>query len=324
MYVLIETKVTVKILVTGGAGFIGSHLSESLLDRGHQVVCLDNLSTATIDNIQHLTSDDNFRFIKADIKHGLPNVDCDLIFHLAARPSPVEYMRHPVETLRTSMLGGLNVLDFAHRKGCSVVFASSSEIYGAPHEDAFPTPEDYWGFVNPIGVRSCYDEGKRCTEALCAAYHRRYRTKCATLRIFNIFGPKMRVDDERVIPTFICQALRGEPMTVHGTGNQTRSFCYVSDLIEAMVKLLDVDFDFPVLNLGNPNEVRIIEVANMIKRLANSRSQIVLLAPREDEPQRRLPDVSKAKRALEWEPRVGLEEGLKKTIEWFKVKLGLH
>lgn len=312
-----------KILVTGGAGFIGSHLVEDLLARDHSVVCLDNLSTSLIENIRHLQSNGNFRFVRGDVKDGLPNVKCDVVYHLAARPSPVDYLENPVETLRTSLLGGLRVMEFAKREKCPVVFTSSSEIYGNPSPDAFPTPESYWGFVNPIGVRSCYDEGKRCTEALCAAYHRRYGVKSAIVRIFNCYGDRMRLDDGRVMPTFISQALRGEPITVHGDGSQTRSFCYVSDLVEGMVKILDVDFDFLVLNLGNPKEVKIIEVAKLVKRLTNSSSPIEFKPQREDEPQRRLPDISESERLLSWSPKTSIEEGLKKTIEWFKVKLGV-
>ncbi|MFQ6085483.1 MAG: UDP-glucuronic acid decarboxylase family protein [Candidatus Bathyarchaeia archaeon] len=310
-----------RILITGGAGFIGSHLCKRLLDDGHSAVCFDNLSTSSKENVDPFLSDSNFTFIEGDVKEGLPDVKCDVIYHLAARPSPIDYMSQPVETLKTSLLGGLNVLEFAYERGCKVIFGSSSEVYGSPPDHAFPTPEGFWGMVNPIGVRSCYDEGKRSTEALCAAYNRKYGLKCVVVRIFNCFGPKMRRGDGRVIPTFISQALVGEPITVHGDGNQTRSFCYVSDLISGMVKLLNIDLNFLVLNLGNPEETRIIEIARTIKRLTKSSSPIVFIPQREDEPPRRLPDVSKAKRLLGWKPEVNLEEGLRKTIDWFKTAI---
>ena len=304
------------ILVTGGAGFIGSHLCESLLNKNHAVICVDNLGSGDAKNIQHLLQNKNFQFIKHDIIQPL-QIDgkIDQIFHFASRASPVDYQQYPVETALSNALGTNNLIKLAQQKNAILLFASTSETYGDPLEH--PQKETYWGNVNPVGVRSCYDESKRFAEALLMAYFREYKAKVKIIRIFNTYGPRMRKDDGRVIPNFISQALANKPITLYGDGRQTRSFCYVDDLVAGIIKMMDSKEIGPI-NLGNPKEFTMVELAEMIKRLTNSTSEIVFKQLPEDDPTRRCPDISLAKKALDWEPTIELKDGLKKTIEWFR------
>ncbi len=308
-------------LVTGGAGFIGSHLCEKLLVEGHNVICLDNLSTGNESNIKHLLSDVRFDYLKQDIIEPLEiRGKIDNVFHLASPASPVDYQRLPIETLLTGSSGTHNALDFAREKGAALLLASTSEVYGDP--GIHPQREDYWGNVNPIGTRGCYDEAKRFAEALTMAYHRKHNLDVRIIRIFNTYGPRMRGDDGRAIPNFITQAMADEPITVYGDGYQTRSFCYVSDMVDGIYEaIISNEMRGEVVNLGNSGEVTVIELAERIKRITNSCSQIVFKQLPEDDPKQRCPDTSKAKEILGWEPTVDLEEGLVKTIIWFKENL---
>lgn len=308
-----------RILVTGGAGFIGSWLSEALVYLNAHIICLDNFSTGKIDNIKHLIWRKNFKLVKADVSKAKINEKIDVIIHGASIPSPDDYVRRPVEAMLPNSLGTLNVLEAARRYDSVVLYLSTSEVYG--DAEIVPTPETYWGKVNPIGPRSPYDESKRFSEALCMAYESQYGLDVRIARIFNTYGP--RIDPEakyaRVIPRFIMQALSNEPITVHGDGKQTRSFLYISDAIVALLKMVEVKkARGEVINIGNPEEISIIELARIIKKLTNSSSPIVHIPPRPDDPRRRCPDISKAKRLLQWWPKVSLEEGLKYTITWFK------
>jgi dTDP-glucose 4,6-dehydratase len=309
-----------RLLITGGAGFIGSHLCDRFLAEGHQVIAMDNLSTSTIDNIAHLAGRDGFSFIKHDVTNYIyVEGRLDAILHLASLPSPVDYLEKPIPTLKVGALGTHKALGLALAKKATFLLASTSEVYGDPQEH--PQHEDYWGHVNPVGPRGVYDESKRFAEALTMAYHRYHGVDTRIARIFNTFGPRMRSDDGRVVSNFVTQTLRGEPLTVYDDGSRTRSFCYVSDMVEGLYRLLLSDEVYPV-NLGNPNEMTILEFAHQVLELSSSSSEIVFIAPTDertkDDPQVRRPDISKAKKVLNWEPQVGLEEGLRETIEWFR------
>jgi len=305
-----------RILVTGGAGFIGSHLCKRLLEEGAEVLCLDNFSTGSRRNIRPLLSHPNFELITHDITVSI-SLEVDRIYHLASPASPVRYQHQPVMTVRTNVQGSLTALDLARATGATILQASTSEIYGDP--EVHPQTEDYWGRVNPIGPRSCYDEGKRCAETLFFDYRRQYGIPIKVARIFNTYGPHMAADDGRVVSNFIVQALAGDDITLYGDGSQTRSFCFVADIVEGLVKLMATPESFtgPV-NLGNPHEVTMRELAASIIRLTNSRSRLTLLPLPQDDPKRRCPDIGLAKRELGWEPRTPFEEGLAATIAHFK------
>ncbi len=311
-----------RAIVTGGAGFLGSHLCDRLLDEGCEVVAVDNLVTGSTENIAHLADNSSFTFINHDVTEGLPiDGTVDYVFHLASPASPVDFPTIPVEIMMVNSVGTRNGLELAKVKGARFFIASTSEVYGDPL--IHPQPETYWGNVNPIGVRGVYDEGKRFGEALTMAYSRYHGVAVRIVRIFNTYGERMRLDDGRVVPNFIGQALRGDPITVYGTGQQTRSFCYRSDLIEGFWKLVNSDQTGPI-NIGNPYERTMLEFAQEIKRLTGSASEIVFEPlPQADDPKQRKPDITKAKTLLGWEPQVTLEEGLSKTIEHFKTRLGL-
>lgn len=308
-----------KILVTGGAGFLGSHLCERLLQEGHDVLCVDNYFTGTKGNIAHLISNPNFEAMRHDVTFPL-YVEVDEIYNLACPASPVHYQFDPVQTTKTSVHGAINMLGLAKRIKAKIFHASTSEVYGDPK--VHPQLESYWGNANPIGVRSCYDEGKRCAETLFFDYYRQHKLRIKVARIFNTYGPRMHPNDGRVISNFIIQSLRNEPITIYGDGRQTRSFCYVDDQIEAFTRLMDSadDFTGPV-NLGNPTEISILELANTIIKLTGSSSKLVHKPLPSDDPRQRCPDISLAKEKLGWQPKVPLEEGLKKTIDYFKLLL---
>ncbi len=305
-----------RILLTGGAGFIGSHLAERLLDSGHQVICMDNLITGRMENIAHLAENPDFEFIKHDVtEYIIVEGKVDYVLHFASPASPVDYLNYPIETLKVGSLGTHNSLGVAKAHGAKFLLASTSEVYGDPLVN--PQPETYWGNVNPIGPRGVYDEAKRFAEAITLAYHRSHGIDTKIVRIFNTYGERMRHHDGRVVPNFIDQALKNEPMTVYGDGSQTRSFCYVSDLVDGLLKLLDSDLNEPV-NLGNPNEVSILDFARKIKEITGCGGEIVFKDLPTDDPKVRRPDISKAKEKLGWEPVVGLNRGLERTIKWFK------
>ncbi len=313
-----------RILITGGAGFIGSHLCDYLLERGHEVIAMDNLSTGSTANIAHLAGHEGFSFIKHNvIDYIYVEGPVDAVLHLASLPSPVDYLNFPIQTLKVGALGTHKALGLAKAKGARLLLASTSEVYGDPLEH--PQTEDYWGNVNPVGPRGVYDESKRFAEALAMAYHRYHGVETRIARIFNTYGPRMRLDDGRVVPNFIRQALCGEPLTVYDEGTRTRSFCYVSDLVEGMVRLLMSGEVYPV-NLGNPVEMTILEFARKVLEVTGSKSEIVFVQPRDertkDDPMVRQPDIGKAKRTLGWEPGVPLEEGLAKTVAYFATRLG--
>ncbi|NLL62103.1 MAG: SDR family oxidoreductase [Candidatus Atribacteria bacterium] len=306
---------TKRILVTGGAGFIGSHLSERLLNKGNEVLCVDNFFTGDKRNIAHLLDNPYLEVIRHDITFPL-YVEVDEIYNLACPASPVNYQKDPIQTTKTNVAGSINMLGLAKRLKIKILQASTSEVYGDP--DVHPQPEDYRGNVNPIGPRACYDEGKRCAETLFFDYHRQLNLNIKVVRIFNTYGPHMKPDDGRVVSNFIIQALSNRDITIYGDGSQTRSFCYVDDMVDGIIKMMDSPDNFvgPV-NLGNPNEFSILELAQIIIRLTNSNSKIVYKPLPEDDPIKRRPDISLAKRELQWEPTIQLEEGLKKTINWF-------
>ena len=305
-----------RIMVTGGAGFLGSHLIDRLLQDGHEVLCVDNLFTGTKQNIQHLHGHPNFEFLRHDITFPI-YVEVDEIYNLACPASPIHYQYDPVQTTKTSVHGAINVLGLAKRLKCRTFQASTSEVYGDPA--VHPQNEDYWGHVNPIGPRSCYDEGKRCAETLFFDYHRQHGLEIKVARIFNTYGPRMHPADGRVVSNFIMQALRGEPITVYGEGSQTRSFCFVEDLIEGFVALMDSDASITgPINLGNPNEFTIRQLAELVIELAGSNSPIVSRPLPADDPRQRQPDISRARSLLDWKPKIELEEGLKATIEYFR------
>jgi UDP-glucuronate decarboxylase len=304
-----------RILVTGGAGFLGSHLCERLLDLGHEVVCIDNFFTAQRRNVEHLLDDNRFELVRHDVTEPLV-IEVDEIYHLACPASPVHYQRNPVRTIRTAVQGTLHMLDMAREVRARILIASTSEVYGDPQEH--PQAEPYWGHVNPIGPRACYDEGKRCAEALTASYSRQYGVVARIARIFNTYGPRMHEDDGRVVSNFVLQALRHEPITIYGDGAQTRSFCYCSDLIEGFIRLMSLTEDPGPVNLGNPRESTVRELAEIVLRLTDSRSRLIEEPLPVDDPVRRCPDITKAKRLLDWEPKVALEDGLMKTIEYMR------
>ncbi len=302
-------------MVTGGAGFLGSHLVERLLERGNEVVCLDNLFTGSKRNVEHLHSNPRFEFLRHDVTFPL-YVEVDEIYNLACPASPIHYQHDPVQTTKTSVHGAINMLGLAKRLGCRIFQASTSEVYGDP--SVHPQTEGYWGNVNPIGPRSCYDEGKRCAETLFFDYHRQHQLDIKVARIFNTYGPRMHPHDGRVVSNFIVQALAGDPITIYGEGQQTRSFCYVDDLIEGFLRLMDTEpgFTGPV-NLGNPNEFTIRELAERVVELTGSRSQLVFKPLPVDDPMQRQPDITLARDKLGWQPCVQLDEGLAKTIAYF-------
>lgn len=303
-------------LITGGAGFIGSHLCEFLLEKGFRVIAMDNLITGDLKNISHLKNSKNFMFINHDVsEHVDIDEKIDYVLHFASPASPVDYQKAPIQTLKAGSLGTHNTLGVALANNAKYVLASTSEVYGDPLVN--PQPESYWGNVNPIGIRGPYDEAKRFSEALAMAYHRVHKIDAKIARIFNTYGPKMRKDDGRAIPNFITQALKNKPITVYGNGNQTRSFCYISDMIEGIYLLMTSKLNEPV-NLGNPDEHQISDIAKIIKAMAKSKSTIVFKKLPEDDPHKRCPDISKAKKYLKWQPKVNLKEGLKGTIEWLR------
>ena len=308
-----------RVVITGAAGFIGSHLSEALLDRGHTVTGIDNLLTGDRKNIEHLQQRD-FRLIQQDVARYI-DVDgpVDWVLHWASPASPADYLAYPIQTLKAGALGTHNALGLARAKGATFVLASTSEVYGDPAEH--PQPETYWGHVNPIGPRGVYDEAKRFAEAMTTAYHRHHGLQTRIVRIFNTYGPRMRLDDGRAVPNFIAQALRGEDLTIYGDGEQTRSFCYISDLIDGIIRLMRADTAEPV-NIGNPNEMSIVQVARRIIEATGSRSRIVHEPLPADDPKVRRPDIARARRLLGWEPRVSLETGLRATIDDVRRRLG--
>jgi dTDP-glucose 4,6-dehydratase len=306
-----------RVLVTGGAGFIGSHLCESLLARGCEVVCMDNLLTGTTDNIAHIR-DSRFLFIKHDVTNYIVLEGAlDYVLHFASPASPIDYLELPIQTLKVGALGTHKALGLAKARGARFLLASTSEVYGDPL--VHPQREDYWGHVNPVGPRGVYDEAKRFAEAMTMAYHRVHGLDTRIVRIFNTFGPRMRLSDGRAIPTFIRQALDGEALTVYGDGSQTRSFCYVSDLVDGIWKLMQAPVNDPV-NLGNPREMTLLELAKQILRISGSRSQVVFGPLPTDDPKVRQPDIGRARRLLSWEPRVDLEEGLRRTVDWYRAR----
>ncbi len=305
-----------RVMVTGGAGFLGSHLIDRLLDAGHEVLCVDNLFTGTRENLSHLHGNPQFEFMRHDITFPL-FVEVDEIYNLACPASPIHYQHDPVQTTKTSVHGAINMLGLAKRLRCKILQASTSEVYGDPA--VHPQTEDYWGHVNPIGPRSCYDEGKRCAETLFFDYHRQHGLEIKVARIFNTYGPRMHPADGRVVSNFIMQALAGEPITIYGDGSQTRSFCYVDDLIAGLISLMETGQDVTgPTNIGNPVEFTVRQLAEKVIELTESSSKIIQEPLPQDDPQQRQPDISKAKRELEWQPSVPLEDGLVKTIEYFR------
>ncbi len=306
----------IRALVTGGAGFLGSHLCDRLIRDGYDVICVDNLFTGSKDNIRHLIGNPYFEFIRHDVIQPI-YVECDQIYNLACPASPLWYQRDPIYTTKTSIYGAFNTLGLAKRTGARILQSSTSEVYGDP--ECNPQPEEYRGCVNTIGIRSCYDEGKRVAETLFFDYHRKHGVDIKVMRIFNTYGPRMDIGDGRVVSNFIVQALRGEDITIYGDGSQTRSFCYVDDLIEGMVRLMNSrdGFTGPV-NIGNPGEFTIKQLAEIVIELTGSKSQIVYRELPQDDPTQRRPDITLAKRELNWEPAIQLKEGLKSTIEYFK------
>jgi dTDP-glucose 4,6-dehydratase len=309
----------VRTLITGGGGFIGSHLCERFLAEGHHVLAVDNFITGQPANVEHLKSNPRFQFLRHDVSQPL-TVDgpVDNVLHFASPASPVDYLNYPIQTLKVGSLGTHNTLGLAKAKGARYLMASTSEVYGDP--EVHPQREDYWGHVNCVGPRGCYDEAKRFSEAIVMAYHRAHGVNTHVVRIFNTYGERMRLDDGRVLPNFMGQALRGEPLTVYGDGSQTRSFCYVSDLVEGIYRLLPLDFHEPV-NLGNPDEVTIIEFAREVLALSGSKSTIVFKPLPQDDPRVRKPDISRARQLLGWEPKVDRHTGLEKTMQYFQSRV---
>jgi UDP-glucuronate decarboxylase len=308
-----------RILVTGGSGFLGSHLSERLVNSGHDVICLDNFYTGNRRNVEHLLDYANFELLRHDVTFPF-YAEVDRIYNLACPASPVHYQANPVQTTKTSVHGAINMLGLAKRTGARILQASTSEVYGDP--EVHPQTEEYWGRVNPIGIRACYDEGKRCAETLFFDYHRQYDLEIRVARIFNTYGPRMQLNDGRVVSNFIVQALNGEDITIYGDGNQTRSFCFVDDLIDGLMLFMELEENFSgPINMGNPIEFTILELAENVIRLTESKSKIVFKALPQDDPKQRRPAIELAESKLGWKPKVQLEEGLKKSIEYFS-KLG--
>ncbi len=310
-----------RILVTGGAGFLGSHLCDYLVKKGHDVLCVDNFFTGTRENISHLLDRKNFEFVRHDVTFPL-YVEIDEIYNFACPASPVHYQFDPVQTTKTSVHGAINMLGLAKRTKARILQASTSEVYGDP--EVHPQPESYWGRVNPIGIRSCYDEGKRCAETLFFDYHRQHSIEIKVARIFNTFGPRMHPNDGRVVSNFIVQAIRGKPITIYGDGSQTRSFCYVDDLISGIVKLMEspAELTGPV-NLGNPEELTMLQLASLVIQITNSKSELIFLPLPSDDPKQRRPDITIAKSELSWDPIFSVTEGIKNTAEYFKILLDL-
>ena len=305
-----------RILVTGGAGFLGSHLIDRLIDQGHEVICADNLFTGSKRNIEHLHNHPRFEFVRHDVCNPL-KLEVDEIYNLACPASPVHYQYNPVLTTKTSVMGAMNMLGLAKRLRCPIFQASTSEVYGDP--EVHPQRESYWGHVNPIGTRSCYDEGKRCAETLFFDYHRQHGVQIKVARIFNTYGPRMHPKDGRVVSNFITQALNGEDITVYGDGSQTRSFCYRDDLVEGFLRLMDSPAELTgPINLGNPGEFTMLELAEQVLKLTGSHSKIIHMPLPQDDPRQRQPDIGLARSKLGWEPKVPLAEGLKRTIEYFR------
>lgn len=305
-----------KVLLTGGAGFLGSHISNKLIENNHHVIVLDDLSTGSLSNIKHLQSNPNFTFVEHDVRKPY-DIDVNAILNFACPASPIAYQQDPVRTIETNFLGMINLLHLAKETGAMVIQASTSEIYGDPKES--PQQEEYWGNVNPIGIRSCYDEGKRAAETLCFDYKRQYGLDIRVLRIFNTYGPNMSQSDGRVVSNFIVQALKDEPITIYGNGDQSRSFCYVSDLVDGIYKLLTLEKPARTpINLGNPNEFTVLELAKLIIKVTGSNSEIIYKSLPQDDPMQRRPDISKAKELLKWEPKIQLEEGIERTANFFK------
>ena len=305
-----------KILVTGGAGFLGSHLCERLLNEGNEVICLDNYFTGNKRNIVHLMSNPYFEVIRHDITSPF-YIEVDEIYNLACPASPIHYQYNPIKTVKTSVMGAINMLGLAKRIHARILQASTSEVYGDPF--VHPQPEEYWGNVNPIGLRSCYDEGKRCAETLFFDYHRQNKVRIKVVRIFNTYGPRMHPHDGRVVSNFIMQALKGEDITIYGDGSQTRSFCYCDDLIDGLVRMMDTDDSvIGPINIGNPKEFTIRQLAELVVELTGSKSKLVFLPAPDDDPQQRQPVIEQAKEVLHWEPTIELREGILKTIEYFK------
>lgn len=314
-FTLYEVEMKKSILVTGGAGFLGSHLCERLLEEGHQVIALDNFFTGNIQNILHLKNNPYFEIIRHDITFPL-FIEIDEIYNLACPASPIHYQYDPVQTTKTSVHGAINMLGLAKRTGAKIMQASTSEVYGDPVEH--PQTESYWGNVNPIGIRSCYDEGKRCAETLFFDYHRQHHVKIKVARIFNTYGPRMHPHDGRVVSNFIVQALKNEDITIYGHGKQTRSFCYVDDLIEAFISIMNTSDDVTgPMNLGNPTEYSMMELAELVIEITKSKSSIVHRELPEDDPKQRNPDITTARKVINWEPKVALKDGIVKTIEYF-------
>ena len=304
-----------RIIITGGAGFLGSHLCERLLNEGNHIICVDNFFTGSYENIKHLKNNKNFEIIRHDITVPL-HIECDEIYNFACPASPIHYQRNPVHTFKTSILGILNMLNLARECNARLLQASTSEVYGDPLEH--PQKETYWGHVNPDGIRSCYDEGKRGVETLMMDYNRQYKTDIKIIRIFNTYGPRMNENDGRVVSNFIIQALKNIPITVYGDGSQTRSFCYCDDLIDGTVKMMNSENFIGPVNLGNPIEMPVIDFAKIIIKATNSKSEIIFKELPKDDPVKRQPDISLAKEKLNWHPKYKLEDGLKKTIEYFE------
>ncbi len=309
-----------RILVTGGAGFLGSHLCDRLLNEGHDVICLDNFFTGRKNNIRHLIGNPNFELMRHDIVDPF-KVEVDQIYNLACPASPVHYQHNPIKTTKVSVMGAINSLGLAKRIDARILQASTSEVYGDP--DVHPQPESYWGNVNPIGERSCYDEGKRCAETLFFDYYKQNGVQIRVMRIFNTYGPRMHPDDGRVVSNFICQALQGKGITIYGDGLQTRSFCYCDDLLEGMVRLMNQDKTVGPVNIGNPGEFTIKELAEKVISMTGSKSTLTFLPLPSDDPKQRRPDITLAKEVLGWEPQIDLEEGLSRTIPYFKELLGV-
>lgn len=304
-----------RVLVTGGAGFVGSHLCERLLEKGDEVLCVDNFYTGTKDNIIHLLSNPRFEFLRHDVTFPL-YVEVDEIYNLACPASPLHYQFDPVQTTKTSVHGAINMLGLAKRIKAKILQASTSEIYGDPKQH--PQSEEYWGHVNPIGIRSCYDEGKRCAETLFFDYHRQHRLHIKVARIFNTYGPRMHPNDGRVVSNFIVQALKGEDITVYGNGKQTRSFCYVDDLVEGLIRLMQTSDDFVgPINLGNPVESTIMDLVDTVIKITHSKSKVIFKPLPSDDPLQRCPDITSARKNLEWEPNVSLDVGLMRTVKYF-------
>ena len=315
-----ENLVSKRILVTGGAGFLGSHLCERLVAEGNDVLCVDNYFTGRRANVAHLMDAPNFELMRHDVTFPL-YVEVDEIYNLACPASPVHYQFDPVQTTKTSVHGAINMLGVAKRTRAKIFQASTSEVYGDPSQH--PQTEEYWGNVNPIGPRSCYDEGKRCAETLCFDYHRQHKLRIKVVRIFNTYGPRMHPNDGRVVSNFIVQALTGEPITLYGDGSQTRSFCYVSDMVDGLIRLMESDVDpLQPVNLGNPVELTVRELADRVVAMTGTRNALVFQPLPQDDPRRRRPDITRAREQLGWSPRVPLEEGLAKTCAWFAEEIG--